>query len=49
MMVGDINGAVVGALLLRWLAKHTQLVHIVRQRVIQAPTHNNDDARQSPR
>mgnify|MGYP000007439336 CR=1 FL=1 len=42
MMLGDINGAVIGALGLRWLARHTGLVAFARARAIQAPTHNAD-------
>jgi hypothetical protein len=43
MMVGDLNGAVLGALGLRWLAKNTQMVSLARQRVAQAPV--EDDSR----
>mgnify|MGYP000352523435 CR=1 FL=1 len=32
MMVGDINGAIVGALLLRWLALHTGVIQYARQK-----------------
>ena len=32
MVVGDINGALVGALGLRWLARNTKLVDLVRQK-----------------
>jgi hypothetical protein len=32
MMVGDINGAIVGALALRWLATHTGIIHYARQK-----------------
>jgi hypothetical protein len=47
MMLGDLNGAVVGALLLRGLAKHTRLVSLVRQRAAQAPV--DDDPRRPAR
>jgi hypothetical protein len=51
MMVGDLNGAVAGSLLLRWLANNTQLVHMVRLRASQARFDDNedDDTEQSPR
>ena len=32
MLVGDINGAVVGALVLRWLARHTPIATQARER-----------------
>ena len=32
MMVGDINGAIVGALALRWLATHTGIIHYARKK-----------------
>ena len=32
MVIGDLNGAILGALALRWLATHTQLVNLIRQR-----------------
>jgi len=32
MLMGDINGAVVGALVLRWLARHTPIVAQARER-----------------
>lgn len=35
MLVGDINGAIVGALILRWLARHTAIVARTRQRATQ--------------
>ncbi len=35
MLVGDINGALVGALILRWLARHTPIVALARQRASQ--------------
>jgi hypothetical protein len=35
MLVGDINGAIVGALVLRWLARHTAIVAQTRQRATQ--------------
>lgn len=35
MLVGDINGAVVGALVLRWLARHTPIVAQARERASQ--------------
>jgi hypothetical protein len=51
MMLGDLNGAVVGSLLLRCLAKYTPLVHMAKQRVAQGPFQDNDedDAGQNPR
>lgn len=51
MMLGDLNGAVVGSLMLRWLANHTQLVQFAKQRVAQTPSGDNDDdqAGQRPR
>lgn len=42
MMVGDINGAVIGALVLRWLARHTRLVAFARTRATQAPLNEAD-------
>ena len=30
MVVGDLNGALIGALFLRWLAQHTPMVQTVR-------------------
>ncbi|PQA80074.1 hypothetical protein C5F52_27265 [Limnohabitans sp. TS-CS-82] len=42
MMVGDINGAVIGALVLRWLARHTRLVAFARTRATQAPLNETD-------
>lgn len=41
MMVGDLNGAVLGALGLRWLAQHTDMVSLARQRVAQAAIEND--------
>jgi hypothetical protein len=38
MLVGDITGAIVGALVLRWLARHTALIGLTRQRA------SHDDA-----
>jgi hypothetical protein len=32
MMIGDINGAIFGALGLRWLATHTGIIHYARQK-----------------
>ena len=32
MMLGDINGAVVGAIVLRWAARHTGLKRLLRER-----------------
>lgn len=32
MLVGDLNGAIVGALLLRWLARHTGIIALARER-----------------
>jgi hypothetical protein len=51
MMVGDLNGAVAGSLLLRWLANNTQLVHMVRLGASQARLDDNedDDTEQRPR
>lgn len=31
MVIGDLNGAILGALVLRWLTAHTQLVSLIRQ------------------
>jgi len=31
MVIGDVNGAVLGALSLRWLARNTRLIDLVRQ------------------
>jgi uncharacterized membrane protein len=33
MVIGDINGAVAGALLLRWIASRTQLIQHLRRRI----------------
>lgn len=38
MMIGDINGAIVGALGLRWLANRTGLVSYARHKVTQSTT-----------
>jgi hypothetical protein len=35
MLVGDMNGAIVGALILRWVARHTPIVALARQRALQ--------------
>jgi hypothetical protein len=32
MVIGDLNGAILGALALRWLATHTRLIELIRQR-----------------
>jgi hypothetical protein len=42
MMLGDLNGAVIGALVLRWLARHTRLVAFARERASQAPLKDAD-------
>jgi presenilin-like A22 family membrane protease len=34
MVVGDINGAIIGALVLRWLAGNTRLISAIRARAI---------------
>lgn len=34
MVIGDINGAVLGALALRWIAQHTQLVTLARRKAM---------------
>jgi hypothetical protein len=38
MAIGDINGAIAGALMLRWLASRTQLVAYVRQKAVTQST-----------
>ena len=38
MAIGDINGAIAGALLLRWLASRTQLIEYIRQKASTHPT-----------
>jgi hypothetical protein len=35
MLMGDINGAIVGALLLRWLTRHTPIIAFARKRASQ--------------
>ena len=32
MVIGDLNGAILGALALRWLATHTRLIDLIRHR-----------------
>jgi hypothetical protein len=32
MMIGDVNGALIGALLLRWVARYTKIADFLRQR-----------------
>ena len=32
MMIGDVNGALIGALLLRWIARYTKIADFLRQR-----------------
>ena len=39
MVIGDINGSIVGALLLRWLAMHTRLIDIAQQQVANSESH----------
>jgi hypothetical protein len=41
MVIGDVNGAVIGALVLRWLAHHTRLVQLARQKA-STPTKHED-------
>lgn len=41
MMIGDINGAIVGALALRWLATHTRIVQFARLKATSA--HSTDE------
>lgn len=36
MVIGDLNGALIGALALRWVAHHTRIVDTVRQRTHEA-------------
>jgi hypothetical protein len=33
MVLGDINGALIGALVLRWIARKTKLTTLLRQRI----------------
>ena len=49
MMLGDLNGAVAGSLLLRWLANHTQLVTFVRQRMAKTTSDDKDDSQTGAR
>ena len=44
MMVGDINGAIVGALVLRWLATNTPIIDYARQQATTAHSHQSDQA-----
>jgi hypothetical protein len=44
MMIGDLNGAIVGALALRWLATHTRIIDYARQQAATAPSHPSDQA-----
>jgi integral membrane sensor domain MASE1 len=37
MVIGDLNGAIIGALLLRWLARNTQVVQFLRQKAVEPP------------
>jgi hypothetical protein len=43
MVMGDINGAVIGALGLRWIARHTKLIEYVRQKATAPATTTIDD------
>ncbi|CAN1506635.1 hypothetical protein MCEMAEM4_00677 [Burkholderiaceae bacterium] len=47
MMLGDLNGAVIGALVLRWLANHTQMVQFASKRASTAPI--NNESKHDPR
>jgi hypothetical protein len=44
MMIGDINGAILGALVLRWLATHTPIIAYARQQATTAHLHHSDQA-----
>lgn len=44
MMIGDINGAIVGALALRWLATHTRIVQFARLKATSAHPTNEHQA-----
>jgi hypothetical protein len=44
MMIGDINGAIVGALSLRWLATHTSVIEYARQQAATKPSNESDQA-----
>jgi hypothetical protein len=43
MVIGDINGAIIGALVLRWLARNTQLVEVLRKKSAEVPPSKSDD------
>jgi len=38
MILGDLNGAVLGALVLRWFARNTQLVNMAREKAKNSPS-----------
>jgi hypothetical protein len=33
MMIGDVNGALIGALVLRWVSRNSRIADLLRQRV----------------
>jgi len=41
MVVGDVNGAIIGALALRWLAHHTRMVTVVRRKATTPSEHQD--------
>ena len=43
MVIGDLNGAILGALALRWLARNTQLVDVLRQKAAEPPRSKPED------
>ena len=44
MMIADINGAIFGALSLRWLATHTSGIEYARQQATTKPSNESDQA-----
>jgi hypothetical protein len=47
MTLGDINGAVIGALVLRWVAHHTAIIQFARRRAMADKTSPHSDAQGS--
>lgn len=43
MVVGDLNGAILGALALRWVARNTKMVDFLRQKATEPPPSHTPD------
>jgi len=43
MVVGDVNGAVIGAFALRWIAQHTSIIQMARQRAMRPSGSDQDE------